>query len=346
MLSLLLFATNFMQNTKMKKIISFLISTTLLLVIVTAVSKSLNFKACFAKSPETEDIIEILATTELAAIETTPTTIIEIQATTEQLWVEAHHDYSIDAEHMDIISGPDITFASEIINDGETMPYVLYTPSTAEMIDDSIPLIVWLHGGGHDALDMEGVNAYGLPRALSEWEFDGFNAYVVCPQLCGNWAKAYWASDITKSQVEDVIHRIIANHNIDTDRIIIAGHSQGGNGVVYMGALDAEGVYSAVVPVSSFGTWIDIAPLKEHAIKAFAGTPACWEGQDTYDYNTGTLSELIGAENVRIMETNHCDIAHQVFQIDEDGDNKSDLIEWMLRQYKKNSEDIVLEEGN
>ena len=41
----------------------------------------------------------------------------------------------------------DITFEREYVSDGETMPYALYTPSTASG-STKLPLILWLHGLG------------------------------------------------------------------------------------------------------------------------------------------------------------------------------------------------------
>ena len=85
-----------------------------------------------------------------------------------------------------VSSDASITFSYEYVSDGDVMPYGLFTPSTAEL-NEKTPLIVWLHGSGECGLSKDTFSNRGLPRVLNNWELNGFNAYVLCPQLADDF---------------------------------------------------------------------------------------------------------------------------------------------------------------
>ena len=221
-----------------------------------------------------------------------------------------------------------ITFTSEIVNDGVTMPYILYTPSNIQ--DEDIPLIIWLHGYNNGSIDKSIIESNGLPCALSQWEFDGFKAYVVCPQLIGKWNNAPWFSETTKLNVDDIVVKMIESYNIDMDHIIISGHSNGGMGAIYM-ASSSNQYYSKIVQISGCNVGIDTSPIKDLSGRGYVGSTLYGELRDNYYYTTTTYANLVGKENVFVLQTGHAEAAVEAFLIDDNKDNKSDLIEWMLK---------------
>lgn len=267
------------------------------------------------------------------------TEAVEETVDPDQLWLETFADYSVDLEHKDVISGKDITFASEVVKDGVPMPYALYTPSSAETIGGDVPLIVWLHGKGCGSTKIGGIQIGGLPRALRDWSLDGFNAYVVCPQLVNEWENREWFYDSAKEAVDEIVEELISEYNIDTDRIIIAGHSNGAMGALFMAAKDkaSNQYYSAVVEVAGSFPGVEIECLKEMPARGYVGPMSLGESELNYYYTADIFANLIGKENVFILPADHARIGDRCFTLDEDGDNKSDLIEWMLRQYKKDN---------
>ena len=309
-----------------------------------------------AEQEKIDNATESIAASETLVPEETVIDFVPADTPTEhvderQEWLEKYAEYSVDSDHMDVISGPDITFSIELISDDKTMPYFLFTPSTSETIDDSIPLIVWLHGMGAEQVEDDWMIEHQLP-----WNYDNedlsldmFNAYIVAPQLSENWNSDVWGSQLGKKQVDDVVKRVINEYDIDTDRIIITGHSLGGHGALYCAANDVDNVYSAAIAFSSFEgngiPWTTLGLSEEVRsanlnninipVRAYCGMVEYGEIPTHVDYHKNDLINAFGEENVYFFDTDHNDMVPRAFLLDEDGDNKSDLIEWALRQYKK-----------
>ena len=225
-----------------------------------------------------------------------------------------------------VMSHSSITHAAEVVEKEGLLPYVLYTPSTAATME-KVPVIVWLHGGGDNSTDLAKVETRGLPYAIANWELDGFNAYVVAPQHMGPLVKYYWATDHTRGLVLDAVIDAGNGRNFDPDKIIIAGHSIGGMGAVHYGGTFPE-FWSAAVPISA----VDAHPYE----KGFNGLPvraylADHDGGGTmWNYFHEHLKHA--ADETFYIKSSHGMSGAVAFQLDENGDGKSDLIEWMLSQ--------------
>ena len=59
-----------------------------------------------------------------------------------------------------------------------------------------------------------------------------FGAYILCPQLMIE--DDIWARDENVEKLMALIDRIVSEHNIDTHRIILSGHSLGAMGSMYV----------------------------------------------------------------------------------------------------------------
>ena len=226
-----------------------------------------------------------------------------------------------------IVFGSDITFSYEYVSDGSTMPYVLYTPSKAEA-GEPIPLLVWLHGSGEVGISSAGFCNRGLPKILNEWTLDGFNMYVLCPHLVGNWNTDKWNNSDARENMRELLDKVLAENNIDPTRVIISGCSLGGFGATYM-AWALPDYFSKLVVVSGYQCQVKLEEIHIPAI-CFAGTVEKGEQSACVDFMKRDFAKAFGKENTFSIETSHANVPTVIFNEDKDGNNRSDLIEWML----------------
>lgn len=102
-----------------------------------------------------------------------------------------------------------------LTNDGH--PYMIRVPGTYRP-DHKSPLLIYLSGGGGLAID--GVNT--AEESVSKTDY-----LVLYPHAGDYW----WKSEI-RSRVDSLIHQILHDFNVDTNRIYIAGFSNGGTGAL------------------------------------------------------------------------------------------------------------------
>ncbi len=131
--------------------------------------------------------------------------------------------------------GDDFDMSSYTTSDGTTYSYAQYVP---EEDDQTNALIIWLHGageGGDDPyIDILGNEVTALVSDEFQDLFDG--AYVLVPQCPTFWMDdgtgSYQNGDLgscyTESLMEFIMAYVEANPDIDPDRIIIGGCSNGG----------------------------------------------------------------------------------------------------------------------
>ncbi|WP_067499604.1 PHB depolymerase family esterase [Actinoplanes sp. TFC3] len=114
---------------------------------------------------------------------------------------------------------------------GSGLKYRLYSPERSRR---GRPLVVWLHGGGEGAslpdnyYDNETTlranrGALGFATAEAQRIFGG--AYVVAPQ-----STSFWIEDGPRFAplIREIVRDLVRKHHIDTDRIYVAGASNGG----------------------------------------------------------------------------------------------------------------------
>ena len=224
-----------------------------------------------------------------------------------------------------------ITFESEYISEEGYMPYALFTPSSVNE-SEKTPLIVWLHGSGEVGVGEKTFFNSGLLKVMSKWRRQGFNAYVICPQLAGNYNTGRWNKESTRDNLQALLDKFIEEHNIDLDRIIVVGHSLGGQGALYM-AHQLPQYFSRCVVLSGYNPGIDISEIKVPTI-GFVGTANAGEDTGSISYMKQYFMEEFGDESTFFFETSHGGIPSAVFSFDTDDDDKSDLIEWMLGEFE------------
>jgi predicted peptidase len=248
---------------------------------------------------------------------------------------------SQETKHVEklVTSSPDITLSYEYVQ-SDVMPYVLYTPSTAET-NEKTPLIISLHGMGDRGTSAENFTNKFISKMLMNWELEGFNSYVMIPHLTGNAYDTNWNNPATAERFFAVVDQLIEEYNIDTDRIIIQGQSMGGYGCLYMAAYRPE-YFSAVVPISSYDSNANLSKLSGMPIRCYVGSASHGESGTSVNFVTGTLAQVFGEETIFQRECSHDEIPIVAFTEDSNEDGQSDLIEWMLSQNKsdRNAQEI------
>ena len=229
-------------------------------------------------------------------------------------------------EEEPIIFSEDITFNYSWVSDGEHMPYALYTPSCANECDE-IPLIVWLHGTGQIGVSEWEFRNWSLPAVMENWSLEGFNAYVLCAQLSAPFNNGTWNNPTSMGYVKDLIDIFISEHNVDQSKVYILGHSLGAVGCMYM-AHEMPEYFAACVPMCPYYQGFDITEI-EIPVMVYVGSPGGGEDEISYRYAL-KISDALGDDSVTVFPTSHGGVPKMAFNLDEDGNNRSDLIEWLF----------------
>ena len=220
-----------------------------------------------------------------------------------------------------------ITFSYEYNKINGYMPYALYTPSSAKK-NTKMPLIIWLHGASEVNKNENFFKQGVMIKVLNNWKLDGFNAYIICPHLTGSYANT-WHNEKSRSHLNNLINKIIKEKNINTNKIIITGASMGGQGALYMAAKDNH--YSALVVYSGYYPQTPITNITIPA-QGYVGTAASGEDPTSVTHMYKFFEPQFGSENLHSLNASHDEVSSVALNIDKNNDNKSDLIEWMLKQ--------------
>ncbi len=221
----------------------------------------------------------------------------------------------------------EITFSGEFVKKDNMMPYALFTPSTAET-EDPIPLIVWLHGVGERNLITRVFMEHGMPGIMNNWSLEGFNAYVLCPQLIGKWGYKAWNYTAARDSLQAVLDDFISEYNVDTDRIFLMGHSLGAQGAMFMAQQMPE-YFSKLVVLSGYHPAVDFDEIEIPTL-GYIGTVKAGEEADSVKFMKYSFAPVFGEENVFVYECSHINLPGAVLNDDKDGNNRSDIIEWLL----------------
>ena len=131
------------------------------------------------------------------------------------------------------------------------MKYRLYSPAPRR---GRRPLVVWLHGGGEGASLPDGYydnettlranrGALGFATPAAQRIFAG--AYVAAPQSTSFWLED---GDRFAPQIQQIVRDLVRRYPVDTDRIYVAGCSNGGYMSLKMTTVYPD-AYAASVPI-------------------------------------------------------------------------------------------------
>ena len=222
----------------------------------------------------------------------------------------------------------DTEFEFEYVHsdDYTSLSYSFISP--VEEPDYPMPLIVFLHGQGEVGYGEPGFTTRSLTRILTEWPLEHFNAYVICPSLrSGGWVGHY-----LKDQMQKTLDIFIENHNVNTNKIIICGHSLGGIGTQFM-AYELQDYFSAQAIISGYNVATEIEKITIPT-RAYVGQRTYGEDANSENYTMTRLKDAFGEEAIYSLQTGHVPALKVSFTLDEDGNNRSDLLEWMFAQSK------------
>ena len=149
---------------------------------------------------------------------------------------------------------------------GQGFHYLKYIPKDAGS-SEKLPLLIFLHGYGErgpvDGSEVERVAKHGYFKNISNGE--DFPFIMVAPQ-CPDIG--YWGGYI--ESLNKFLDHIIAENNVDTDRIYLTGLSMGGT-ASWLWGLASPNRFAAMAPVCGEGiSWYG-SNLVKIPIKAFHG---------------------------------------------------------------------------
>lgn len=118
--------------------------------------------------------------------------------------------------------------------DGSSQPYGLEIPEKLDLSGQPVPLYVWLHGRGDSQTDLHFIDQ----RSKKHWQFKGLLDDGIVLHPFGRQCIGYKSAG--EIDVLDAVDHVIANYNVDPDRIALMGFSMGGAGAWHLGAHYAD----------------------------------------------------------------------------------------------------------
>lgn len=197
------------------------------------------------------------------------------------------------------------------------MNYIVYHPENYE----NLPLLIYLHGAGERANNIEHLHRHGVPKLISEGR--EYPAVVLCPQCPGEFV---WCNVVR--DVKRLIDKVVKDYNIQKDRICITGSSMGGFGTWSMG-ITYSNFFSAIGPVAGGGMAWRSSNLKTTPVYAIHGKKDALVLPFLSEHLVKATNEYGGNAKLLLLD----DYAHND-GIDEAYRN-TDLIEWLLAQRRR-----------
>lgn len=219
-------------------------------------------------------------------------------------------NYTSGAESTPI--SPGVGMSARVFNGSKKINYWELVP---EGISSSPALIIFLHGSG-ECGSMNSMTRVSFPKFMNEGYMSSYDAIFLAP----NTASCSWTSDA--QVVKELIDSTVAAYNVDKSRIIVTGHSLGGNGTWNMVA-QYPGFFSAAVSVSG---------CPKASVESYLGIPIrSYVGSQEGSYkscNVGPINNINAAggnaEYIEVPNASHSSVVN-IYK-------DSELINWMLNQ--------------
>ena len=141
---------------------------------------------------------------------------------------------------------------------GKSLKYLYCSPNT----DDSIPLIIYLHGAGSRGSELSQMSHAGPIGELEKGR--KIPARIVAPQCCGDtWFELF-------ETLTDFAENTANESGVDKSRIYLTGVSMGAYAAWQL-AMTKPDMFAALVPVCGGGMYWNAARLKNMPVWAFHG---------------------------------------------------------------------------
>lgn len=146
------------------------------------------------------------------------------------------------------------------IANNQTWDFRLISPELTST--ELVPLFVSLHGGARTRRD----DAHMGTACLIEPALEGTKAYILSPNSNG----LLWYDSANESQVVNLVDFAIKYLNVDPERVVITGYSDGGNGSWFLSDAHPE-LFSAGIPMATaYGLSYENGILQKTEIPLYA----------------------------------------------------------------------------
>ena len=149
-----------------------------------------------------------------------------------------------------------------------TLEYLLFHPDDFGAEGRRWPLLVFLHGLGERAPDLDKVKVHGPPRLIHEGRDDLLQPFVVLSPQCPE--RDYWTNEAPMAALEQLIEEIASDPRIDRERIYVTGMSMGGYATWMLAARNPQR-FAAIAPVCGGGDPQHAASIAHLPVWAFHG---------------------------------------------------------------------------
>ena len=141
---------------------------------------------------------------------------------------------------------------------GRELKYLYYSPNT----DESVPLIIYLHGAGSRGSELSQLSHAGPIGELEKSR--NIPARTVAPQCCGDtWFELF-------ETLMDFAENMANESGVDKSRIYLTGVSMGAYAAWQL-AMTKPDMFAALVPVCGGGMYWNAERLKNMPVWAFHG---------------------------------------------------------------------------
>ena len=141
---------------------------------------------------------------------------------------------------------------------GRELKYLYYSPNT----DESVPLIIYLHGAGSRGTELSQLSHTGPIGELEKGR--NIPARMVAPQCCGDtWFELF-------ETLIDFAENMANESGVDKSRIYLTGVSMGAYAAWQL-AMTKPDMFAALVPVCGGGMYWNAERLKNMPVWAFHG---------------------------------------------------------------------------
>lgn len=204
----------------------------------------------------------------------------------------------------------------------QTAWFHLWVPKEHAQAKTGLPLIIFLHGGAHDAGTAD--NVVALAEILPAFK----SAMVLFP----NHLRTWWSHPREMTYLLDTLDLVLTRWRVDPQRIYLMGASMGGNGTWGFGSHCPE-LFAALAPLSGF--WapfleFPMLNLKNMPIRVLHGT----KDQTVPIDGARQAVALLKAEKADIT-LQEVDCAHQL-----PNEEIGKIAEWLLRQRNTHTFDL------
>ncbi len=196
------------------------------------------------------------------------------------------------------------------------LEYLLYYPDNLDLSKKNA-LVVFLHGYGIGR-NISAIESTNFGKNMKEGRFQ--DAIFLAPK-CGNEPSPNWRS--CSKDLIALIDIISSRYNVDTKKISITGHSDGGAGTFIVVSLYPEKFSAAAIVAGSPGS-VSIDNLKKNKFVVFYGTK-------DHNYSNGTAaSKSLINKGVNLKLYTVQGITHT--QIPQVAYEQYNVIEWLIAQ--------------